>query len=233
MTEIRTRAFVGMFGVLGLCAVGLTSIGCGSESNATGKAGSTGGGGTTGSTCTAATAALITDFGSGTAQVGTPYLGAQAGLTAPTVSTASGALDITLATGAPTMMYPYAYAGLPFNACTSASTYTGVKFKASGTLNTGCTIQFSTVDKAHSTMANNGTCPVADGCYASAKIFTLPATAEDVTVLFADQTGGGVGGATPAPPPVTPSEVLNVQWQFNVPTDGCTGSVKIDDVTFM
>jgi hypothetical protein len=245
MTDIRTRAFIG---IVGLAVAGFISIGCGGSSESTGGAGSTGsagttgGGGSTGSGgtgtggatgCPAAATALITDFGAGTSAVGTPYSGAQTGLTGPTVSTAAGSLDITVATGAPTMMYPYAYVGLPFNACTSASAYTGVKFNISGTLNTGCTIQFSVVDKAHSTMANNGSCPMADNCYAAAKVFTLPATAQDVTVLFADHTGGGVGGATPPPPPVNPAEILNIQWQFNVATDGCTGSVKIDNVTFM
>ncbi len=97
-------------------------------------------------------------------------------------------------------MYPYLGVGYPFNACVNASAYTGVKFNISGTLTTGCTIQFSVVDKQHSTVANNGTCTEAN-CYASAKIFPLPATATDVTVLFSEQTGGGaaVGAAAGRP----------------------------------
>jgi len=154
------------------------------------------------------------------------------------VDTSGGALAITLATGTPSTTYPYAYVGLPFNSCVSGSSYTGVKFKASGTLNTGCTIQFSVVDKEHSEVANNGTCTPtsATGCYASAKIFTLPSTPTDVTVAFTDQTGGGTGDNTTAVA-VDPSGILNVQWQFNVPTGdasgGCTGNVTIDDVTFV
>ena len=228
MKTINTRAFVG---ILGLAVAGLASIGCGSSGGGSGTGGTSGGGGSSGggsSGCAAATSASIDDFGSGTQAAGTPYLGAQTGLTAPTVSTSSGAMVITLATGAPTMMYPYAYVGLPLNACTSAAAYTGVKFNIGGTLSAGCTIQFSAVDKEHSTMANNGTCTAAN-CYASAFVFPLPASPSDVTVKFADQTGGG---ADPGAAVVDPSQLLNVQWQVNVPTDGCTGTVTIDNVVF-
>ena len=159
------------------------------------------------------------------------------GLTVPTVDTSGGNLAITLATGAPSTMYPFAYVGLPFNSCADASAYTGVTFTASGTLNTGCTIQFSVVDKEHSTVANTGTCnpTTSTGCYASAKIFTLPSTPTPVTIKFTDQTGGGSGdNATAAA--VDPTEILNVQWQLNVPTGdasgGCTGNVVIDDISF-
>jgi hypothetical protein len=258
MKDIRQRAFVGF---IGLAAAGLLSFGCSSSNSSSGTGGSSGhtggstgtggtssgtgggsGGGTGtggsggGSSCAAATAALITDFTSGgSSQVGTPYKGADTGLTAPTVDTSGSSMVITLATGSPTTQYPYAYAGLPFNACVDASTYKGVKFTASGTLNTGCTIQFSVVDKEHSPAANNGTCTVAS-CYASSKIFTLPSTPTEVDVLFTDQTGGG---ADPSAMAVDPTEILNVQWQLNVPhavdggtAGGCTGTVTIDDVSF-
>jgi hypothetical protein len=259
MTDFRKLALVGLMGL------GLVSIGCATNdtnssggsggssakggSNGSGgsssKGGSTGSGGSSsgsggsssgsgGSTvaCAAPTADLITDFGTGTYPVGAPYKGADTGLTAPTVDTSGGSLAITVATGAPSTMYPYAYIGLPFNACVDASTYTGVKFTASGTLNAGCTIQFSVVDKEHSTTTNNGTCT--GSCYASAKIFTLPSSPSTVMVAFADQTGGGTGSATAAA--VDPMNILNVQWQLNVPTGdasgGCTGNVTIDDVSF-
>jgi hypothetical protein len=112
-----------------------------------------------------------------------------------------------------------------------------VTFTASGTLNTGCTIQFSVVDKEHSTTTNNGSCTstASSGCYASAKIFTLPSTPTPVTIKFTDQTGGG-SGANAAAAAVDPTGILNVQWQLNVPTGdasgGCTGNVVIDDVSF-
>jgi hypothetical protein len=254
MKDIRQRAFVGF---IGLIAAGLLTMGCSSSNgggtggtsgstggstgtggSGTGTGGSTGSGGSGtggGSACAAPTAALITDFSGTGAQVGTPYKGADTGLTPPTVDTSGGSLAITLATGSPTTQYPYAYVGLPFNACIDAHTYTGVKFTASGTLNAGCTIQFSAVDKEHSTTANNGTC-TASNCYASSKIFTLPSTPTEVDVLFTDQTGGG---ADPGAATLDPTAILNVQWQLNVAhgTDGgtaggCTGTVTIDDVMF-
>jgi hypothetical protein len=207
----------------------------GSSSSGSGGSSSSGSGGAS-AACATPTAALITDFGTGTYPVGTPYKGADTGLTVPTVDTSSGALVINVATGAPSTMYPYAYVGLPFNSCVNASSYTGVKFNISGTLNTGCTIQFSVVDEEHSTTTNSGTCVAGTtGCYASAKIFTLPSAATDVTINFTDQTGGGSGmNATAAA--VDPTEILNVQWQFNVPvgdaSGGCTGMVTIDNITF-
>jgi hypothetical protein len=196
--------------------------------NVGGEAGAAG----AGTDCAAATAALITDFASA-GQVGTPYTGADTGLTAPTAVTTTGAMVIAVNTGTPTTQYPYAFVGLGFDACVDASAYTGVTFNVSGTLNSECGIQFSTVDKAHNTPADGGTCTDAGGCYASAKVFTLPATATDVTVLFADQTGGG-----PPSTPVDPAEILAVQWQFNPvgnvpgPAVGCTGTVTIDNVRF-
>jgi hypothetical protein len=148
-------------------------------------------------------------------------------------STASGALVINVDSGVPTTMYPFLGIGFPFSGCVSAAAYTGVKFNASGTLSAGCTIQFSVVDKQHSTVANNGTCTEAS-CYPSSKIFPLPATATDVTVLFSEQTGGGaaVGAA-----PLDPTQILNIQWQIS-PAGGaapaaCTGMVTIDNVTFI
>ena len=249
-TDFRKLAFVGLVS-LGLATVG--SAGCSSSSSdGTGTGGSTGTGGTgtgtggtghtggstgtggTAAACPATPAAAIVDFSAdaAAAQVGAPYKGADTGLTAPTVSTTSGALVVTVATGPASTMYPYAYVGLPFNACVDASTYTGVTFTASGTLSAGCSIQFSVVDKEHSTTTNNGTCTETN-CYASSKIFPLPATPTPVTIKFADQTGGGA--ATTAAP-VDPTEILNIQWQLNVPAGadagGCTGSFTIDNVAF-
>ena len=156
------------------------------------------------------------------------YKGAETGLTAPTATT-DGSLVITFDTGM-LAAASYAYVGLPFSACFDASEYKGVKFKASGTLNTGCTIQFSTVDKEHNKPDDMGTCTAA-ACYASSKIFELASSPTDVTVNFADQTGGG---ADPSAKVVDPSQITAVQWQLNVPaTGGCKGMVTIDDVTFV
>jgi hypothetical protein len=254
MKGIKARAF---FGIMGLTAAGLlassaSTVGC-SDDGGTGQAGSSGGGttgqagssgggstgqagsgsGGTGTAACAAAAAAITDFGSGTAAVGTPYTYAETGLTAPTTSTTSGALVITVSTGMPSSMYPYVGVGLPFNACVNASTFTGVKFNATGTLSAGCTIQFSVVDKHHSTVANGGICTAAS-CYPSAKTFTVPATATDVTVLFSEHTGGGADTGAPV---IDPTQILNIQWQIN-PAGGtaaaaCTGMVTIDNITFI
>ncbi len=261
MTEIRKRAFVGLLG-LGLISIGCGSSGgsgtggtSGSTGGSTGTGGThtTGTGGTTGGTggttggagssgsCAAPAAALITDFSAtGTPLVSAPYKGAQAGLVSPTVDTSAGNLAVTIDTGVPSMAYPYAYVGLPLKACANASAYTGVKFNISGTLSAGCTIQFSAVDEEHSTPTNSGTCTttttagMSAGCYASSEIFTLPATATDVSIPFASQTGGGAGDNTNATP-VDPTELLNVQWQVNVATGdagGCTGNFTVNNVSF-
>jgi hypothetical protein len=205
-----------------------------------GTAGVTGTGGGSACTTVAAGAGAISSFMDGGASVGigTPYAGAQSGLTSPTFDSSSGALVLTFNTGVPTMQYPYAYVGIPFNACVNASAFTGVKFTASGSLSAGCTIQFSTLDKGHNTVANMGTCSAAS-CYPSSKIFTLPATAGDVTVNFLDQTGGGANAGAPV---VDPTEITGIQWQINpvgpAAADAgggmsCTGTVTIDNVTFM
>lgn len=214
----------------------------GSESGSGGSTGSggdsgSGSGGSTASACAAASADLITDFGSGTAQVGAAYFGADMGLNKPMVDATSGALVITLDTGegtTETSAYPYAYIGLPFNACVDASTYTGVKFTISGTISDGCTLQFSTVDKEHNEPSNNGTCDKTmtsgGACYASAKSFTLTSDPTDVTINFADQLNGGAAADAKV---VDPTEILGVQWQFNVPVGKtCTAMVTIDNVNF-
>lgn len=239
MKDIRTRALIG---IVGLAAVGLASVGCSSSNDMTGGGGSTGSAGTgnagstgTGGTgtggatgCAVASGALITDFsGAGGLSMGMPFTFQDTGLTAPVVSTTASNLSVTFNTGAPTTMYPYAGWGIPFDACNNVSSYTGVKFNISGTLSAGCTIQFSLGDKQHSSSPPLGTC-TATSCYPGAKVFTLPATATDVTVLFSEIAAGG-----PATPIVVPAEAIGVQWQLNVPTTGCMGSVTIDNVTLL
>ena len=214
------------------------STGSGGSSSGSGGDSGSGSGGSSGSSCAAASADLITDFGSDTAQVGDPYKGADMGLTAPMVDTSGGSLAITLDTGAgtsATSAYPYAYIGLPFKACTDASAYKGVKFNIGGTISDGCTLQFSTVDKEHNTTMNNGTCDPTmatnSSCYASSAPVTVTSDAADVTVNFTDQMGGG---ADPGAAFVDPTQILGVQWQFNVPVGKtCTAMVTIKNVTFV
>ena len=211
----------------------------------TGTAGATGTGGATpdaGPACaTVPMGQKIADF---TADGGTAsglalsniYASVDTGLTTPTFSTATGALVINYATGMPTTMYPYVAVGLPFAACANASASTGVKFNIMGTLSAGCTIQFSTIDKEHLTVANMGLC-TGTACYPSSKGFTLPSTATDVTILFTDQANGGMDPGAAA---LDPTKITGIQWQVNpvgaMAGDagmGCTGTITIDNVTFL
>ena len=81
-------------------------------------------------------------------------------------------------------------------------------------------------------MANNGTCTESN-CYASTKIFPLAGDPTAVTINLTDHTGGGAAATAAA---VDPTEILNVQWQVNVPASpdagGCTGTFTIDNVAF-
>jgi len=161
--------------------------------------------------------------------VGKPYASADTGLTAPKPTVADGALTIDIDTGTASTDYPWAFAALAFNGCADGSAYQGVAFNISGTLSEGCTIQFSAVDKQHNLVKDGGTCTVAS-CYPSSKIFTLPADATDITVKFADQTGGGADTGAMV---VDPKQLMAIQWQINVPKAGsCKGSLKIDNITF-
>ena len=207
----------------------------GSGGTSSGSGGDSGSGGASATACAAVTADLITDFGSGTYPVGKFYAGAESDLKMPDVTIADGAMTIMLDSGTSTMMYPYAYVGLPFNACVDASAYKGVKFTVSGTLSDMCSIQFSTVDKEHNTVANNGTCDPTTAtnmaCYASSKVFALTADPTDVTVNFADQTGGGAAADAAV---VDPTQILGIQWQMNPPAMGaCTAMVTIKNVMFV
>ncbi len=168
--------------------------------------------------------------------LGNIYASVDTGLTVPTFSTSTGALVITYATGAPTTMYPYVAVGAPFAACANASAFNGVKFNISGTLSAGCTIQFSTIDKEHLTVSNMGLCTGAS-CYPSSKSFPLPSTATDVTVLFTEQANGGMDPGAAA---LDPTKITGIQWQVNPvgamdggAGTGCTGSITIDNVTFV
>ena len=212
---------------------GTAGNGSGTGGTAGGSSATGGNGGTQGGSCTAASGALISDFsGTGGLVSGDAYTGGDAdGTVAPTADAASGSLVITLNGGDSTNAYPYAYIGLGLDTCTDASAYTSVTFMASGTITgTGCTIQFSVVDKEHNTVANGGTCTAAS-CYAGGQVFPLAATPTAVTLNFADQPLGGQDAGVTAG--VDPTQVLSVQWQVNPPSGtGCTGTVTIDDVMF-
>jgi len=206
---------------------GGSSSGSGGSSSGSGGDSGSGSGGSGTTACAAASGDGIQDFDS-TGITGTIYAGAQTGLSMPTF-TSSGSLQIMFDTGVPTMMYPYAYVGLPFNNCVDASQYQSVTFNVSGTLSTGCTIQFSIVDKEHNKVSDGGTCTL-DNCYPGGYIFTLPSSATDVTVKFSDQPQGGADASAAA---VDPTQLKGIQWQVNPDaTNGCTGMVTIDNIKF-
>jgi hypothetical protein len=182
--------------------------------------------------------ALITDFsgdGGSSSTVGNAYSFAAPSLTAPTTTTTSAGLVATIATGVPGASGDtYAGFGLPFNMCTDATAFSGVKFHISGTLSSACSIQFSAIfseDAAVSANAAFASCTAAS-CYPPAAIFTLPATPTDVTVMFSMVTGGA-----PVSAMVIKSELNGIQWQVNVPTSpdagGCTGMVTITNIQFV
>ncbi len=261
----RTKSRQLKISLCGLATLGMFAAtqGC-SSSSTSGSGGSTGsggnlvgglggaGGGVTGAggagvdagpACAAVPAGgKITDFtpdGGATSglALGNLYTSQDTGLTAPAFSTSTGALVINFNTGTPTTMYPYAGVGVPFAACANASAFTGIKFNITGTLNAGCTIQFSAIDEEHipKTPTGIGICGAAN-CYPSSKIFPLPSTATDVTIAFADQGNGGMDVGAAA---VDPTRITGIQWQVN-PSGanagdagvGCTGMVTIDNVTF-
>ena len=182
MSGLRMRAFIGF---AGLAFAGLLSGACSSSNDNGvdgggnhGGTGGTGGSGGSGTACMAASKKLISDFaaGAGTGlSTSAPYTFQDTGLTPPVLDTTGGSLKITLNTGAPTTMYPYAGVGLPFDGCLDISSSTGVKFTASGTLSAGCTIQFSVIDEFHSATPPLGMC--SGSCYPGGKVFDLPGTA--------------------------------------------------------
>jgi hypothetical protein len=264
MKQCRNAALVGIVGLIsaGLLTAGCSSssssgTGKGGAGGGAGAGGSTGQGGSGqgGSTgqggagtdagapaCNGHTAvqatALITDFsgdGGSSSTVGNAYSFAAPSLTAPVTTTTSAGLVATIATGAPAASTDtYAGFGLPFNMCTDASAFSGVKFHISGTLSSACSIQFSAIfseDAMVSANAAFATCTAAS-CYPPAAIFTLPATPSDVTVTFASVTGGA-----PIMGMVKTAELNGIQWQINVPTSGdaggCTGMVTITNVSFV
>jgi len=199
-----------------------------------GAAGAAGAAGTGG--LPAPSGQLITDFSGGPSLVGPPYSGAGQGWATPVADTSSGALHVTLSSGASTGMYSYAYVGLPLtNAPFKASSNaTGVTFTISGALaGPGCELQFSTIDQDHASMAMNGHCIAVDGCYPSGKVFALPAPPTRVTVRWSDQVGGV--GFQAAPSSVNPTQIVGVQWQIETSSgalgSSCVADLFIDDIS--
>jgi hypothetical protein len=147
------------------------------------------------------------------------------GAPTPQISLAGGALKATL-TAPSSATTQYVGFGLYFNGCVNASTYAGVKFKLTGTV-TGCTLQYSSNYSENAKMSEDpkGSC-TATACYSSQKTITVPASG-DVSVAWADQTGGAPVAA------VNPGKLVAVQWQFTVPASmACSVDITVDNVTF-
>ena len=179
-------------------------------------------------------AALLSDF-SGGADGGsiTHALGGMFtyGTPSPSVSLTSGALHATLNAGTGAAVN-YVGFGLYFNACVDATQYTGVKFKLGGTIGTGCMLVYSHNfrDDAFHMPPNDvkGSCTLGPGsCYSPQKTLTVPATSTEISVAFTDVMGG-----SPVMNTVDKAHLTGLQWQFVVPTEGCTADITLDDVSF-
>jgi hypothetical protein len=164
-----------------------------------------------------------------------PFSYADTGLTPPVVTTDSGPLVAVADTGAPSTVYPWAEFGVVFDQIYDLSSYVAVTFNVSGSLNAGCTIAFSLLDQTHSYSPPFGTCVGAGSCYPGLAVFTLPATATNVTVQFADISPGA-----PPTPILTPSQATGVEWQLQPATEsigdagaGCAGTVTISNLAFV
>ncbi len=206
---------------------GATSTG--TTGGATSAAGSTALGCTSTNTDVAATGALIADF-AGDAGIeikgGTSTYG---GTAAPTISTSGGALTIT-ENAAATTSPQYVGAVLYFNNCVDAHTSAGVQFTISGTVSAGCTVQYSTNYTAADAAATDpkGSCTLAS-CYSPQKTLTIPATATQMQIAWADTgTAGSPVGA------VDPTTLTSIQWQFTIAagTGTCTANLSITNVKF-
>ena len=164
-----------------------------------------------------------------------PFAYADTGLTPPVVTTDSGPLVAIANTGAPSTAYPWAEFGVLFDQIYDLSSYNAVMFNVSGSLNAGCTVAFSLLDQTHSFSPPFGTCVGAASCYPGLAVFTLPATATNVTVQFSDISPGA-----PPTPILTPAQATGVDWQLQPTTHstgdaeaGCAGSVTINSLAFV
>jgi hypothetical protein len=119
------------------------------------------------------------------------------------------------------------------NDCVDATAFTGIQFDISGTIGgTGCTVQYSTNDSAHS---NNASDPKGAGdstSYSPQKAITISST---VTTMMMPFTGTDApSGGSPATG-VDKSKLTGAQWQFTTAagtTNSCMVDITIDNVKF-
>jgi hypothetical protein len=156
----------------------------------------------------------------------------------PTATVTNGALHVT-ATSTATGSDQYWGAGIYFNGnsagteCVDATAHIGVQFDISGTVTgTGCSVQYSTNDSAHSNNAKDVKGAGDMNSYSPQKDITIPATVTTMKIPF---TGTDApSGGNPAVG-IEKSKLTGVQWQFKTgatTTAGCMVDVTIDNVKF-
>jgi hypothetical protein len=121
--------------------------------------------------------------------------------------------------------------------CIDAHTYTGVQFDLKGTI-TGCTIQYSTNDSAHTDMVAQSMDPKAGGPAMSyspqATLTAAQITTGGMTIMMPFTGTGAPSGGMPATP-INPAKLEGIQWQFTIPAAGtapCAASLTVDNVKF-
>jgi hypothetical protein len=163
------------------------------------------------------------------------------GAAAPTATIAGGTLTIaesatqgTAANYVGTVVY---FAGNPAGTdCLDASTYTGVEFTLSGTVNANCTVQFSINDSEHEDATKNFDVKASGPAGAYSANLQLGATqiTTTPTLIKVPFTGAGAPSGGNPLTPIDPNKLTGVQWQFTIPagTATCTASLQISNLGF-
>jgi hypothetical protein len=156
----------------------------------------------------------------------------------PVAAVANGGWHVT-ATSTGMTSAQYWGVGIYFNGnpegthCVDGTAYVGVKFDISGTIGgTGCSVQYSTNDSAHS---NNASDPKGAGdstSYAPQAPVTVTSAVQTIMMPF---TGAGAPtGGSPAVG-VAKDKLTGVQWQFTTAAgaaNSCMVDIIIDNVAF-
>ena len=127
----------------------------------------------------------------------------------------------------------YAGLGMWFGPCVDASAYAGVTFTIGGTVGEmgEAVLQVQQSDNKAFEDTNGsirGDCDSdVNTCAYNEAVYSVPETAGEVSVCFADMTGGSPNAS------VDNSMLYALQFQFHCETDGmCALDVTLDDVMF-
>jgi hypothetical protein len=249
----------------GLAALGMFAATQGCSSSGGGGTGGAGGAGT-GSGGRGGGAGTTAGAGGTTVDAGPPLCTGGALTGAPLISDFS---DVTAADGSTTLIIPgkggvspyggtvatiangavavtgtitagtYAGVSIYFDSCIDATSYTGVKFKLTGTFGTCDMLKLGANFPQVETMppAAHGACvppaaPAPNNCYGPGFAYTAATT----MVAFADMNGGG---AVATVTPDAKNRLTGIGFGFHGPatgadggTGGCTVNFTIDDVSF-